>query len=1079
MVNKTREPNIYNVNSILRCPDCNEDVKVGTGGTKNLEIHRNSKGCRTKQADQTQKDSQKKSQRTIMTFFQKERPKNPSTVREPPLVHAIPLPAIQPAILSTSQSLTAPGVCADAERLLIRLDSAVETIPMDLPMASSDHCLAPFAGDPKQAITAEPASDDWENILNPMFHAAFGWAREGSFHDLDSLAQRGQYGVDGFREFLWYFVRNRGLKGSLIENKVNMIISAIEHKAGRSKAAGDFSNGDYFDDVVQVIEEETRGDGIIDRIETGVHENSNLAYHPIGNLMEINRRKAGQVRSLQLVKLNNSRKLLGIAVTLEDHKQWILAVASGRVDRVAALVQAGLRNKTGVRGLVREYERAACKLYKPKGYTEDDIMRSIVMLRLGGVLCLYQPLTVSVMSPTVLEVEANISAFRHALPVDKERRIVHQVLMLDEIAVEKRPRWDDRTDMIFGACREHGHCVSLEFSSERELDMFSDALDDGTIHLASEATVGAIGILSDNPREYSARPILISGTCKKETGPEHAVVLRILMTALNNKNSSGNTTFRTISIASDGEAKRGDALTIITMHSMLSSSSPIHPLVSNLELMNFLVGDDNVTADKDFKHVFKRLRNLMMRNKGFLVLDFCITPPILKLHLQSNGVSSARLHSLLNPNLLKEIWSLPSPPSNSSPGFARCREALRLFGLFAYHLVMPYICVDLSLSEQLIHLSTAAHMCLYFYTHNSARTRFMPNQTYVDMMIMIKNVYFSVAKTKIDNPNANFHIILLGTDRLETFFGLIRTAVGTDSNVDMIQLGNRASGLTEVGVILSIHPEWDRGKRRLKLPVITKESGQIDSKVDHINPASCRGDLSVATVNLRTCWILGRQKVVEEIPDSSIAFQRLCSTANIDILSPFGSLLVNQRDVTVDDDDDCSELQGLYLPPSDSHPGTPGSFSTVSQSEAHQSHFVDSHSGDLEDAMAEELPRGSVNAKVKIKGVETTKPKALRERMLYRTHRASTDRLKRVQNLPCFNNSVEGGSFPDIIAFDSNLGGPALRIGNPAAVLVCCEEMTFLSIVQINHLQISGEDCGALPLHLLADDTAKTGFQIL
>lgn len=36
-----------------------------------------------------------------------------------------------------------------------------------------------------------------------------------------------------------------------------------------------------------------------------------------------------------------------------------------------------------------------------------------------------------------------------------------------------------------------------------------------------QATVAALGILSDEKRLYAARPILISGDCKKETGPEH------------------------------------------------------------------------------------------------------------------------------------------------------------------------------------------------------------------------------------------------------------------------------------------------------------------------------------------------------------------------------------------------------------------------------------------------------------------------------------------------------------------------------------------------------------------------------
>ena len=167
---------------------------------------------------------------------------------------------------------------------------------------------------------------------------------------------------------------------------------------------------------------------IIHRMEHGVHENTPLAYHGVGGLVVAVRRKIDQVRQMRLTKLNNGQKLLGKVAMLEDHKQWILAVASGRVDRVASLVQAGLAHHTGVRSLIQQYERAANKLYKPKGYTEGDLMRSIVMLRLGGarvaefahrslslpslttIRCntIIRSLIVSPSWPTVAEVETNI-----------------------------------------------------------------------------------------------------------------------------------------------------------------------------------------------------------------------------------------------------------------------------------------------------------------------------------------------------------------------------------------------------------------------------------------------------------------------------------------------------------------------------------------------------------------------------------------------------------------------------------------------------------------------------------------------
>jgi hypothetical protein len=254
-------------------------------------------------------------------------------------------------------------------------------------------------------------------------------------------------------------------------------------------------------------------DGIMHRINRGVHENTPLHYHGLGGLITTIQRKNEQVQRLRMTKLNNSRKLLGKATALEDHKQWILAVASGRVDRVASLVQAGLAHRAGIRTLIQQYERAANKLYKPKGYTEEDIMRSIVMLRLGGARVaefahrslslpsvttirrntVIRPLIVSPSTPTVLEIETNIiSCFEalsqvvgDALP-QSDSKTLHQVIMLDELATEKRVRWDDSNDKFQGTCREHNHKLPLTFTSERELDLLCDALQDGEVHMASE-----------------------------------------------------------------------------------------------------------------------------------------------------------------------------------------------------------------------------------------------------------------------------------------------------------------------------------------------------------------------------------------------------------------------------------------------------------------------------------------------------------------------------------------------------------------------------------------------------------------
>ncbi|KAJ7874304.1 hypothetical protein B0H14DRAFT_2191046, partial [Mycena olivaceomarginata] len=148
----------------------------------------------------------------------------------------------------------------------------------------------------------------------------------------------------------------------------------------------------------------------------------------------------------------------------------------------------------------------------------------------------------------------------------------------------------------------------------------------------------------------------------------------------------------------------------------------------------------------------------------------------------------------------------------------------------------------------------------------------MPTQTFVNLMIIIKNAFFCVAKTKVDIPEDKFWLILLGTDRLEIFFGLLRSAIGPDSNVDLLQLANRGSGLCEVSVIMAEHPEWDRAPRRLKLPAVNEAGQIISSKFDHINPASWKGNVEVRYVETLTCWIRDRKLVEDFLPNTREVF---------------------------------------------------------------------------------------------------------------------------------------------------------------------------------------------------------------
>lgn len=176
-------------------------------------------------------------------------------------------------------------------------------------------------------------------------------------------------------------------------------------------------------------------------------------------------------------------------------------------------------------------------------------MRSIVMLRLGGARVadfahrslslpslttvrrntVIRPLIVSPSTPLLSEIEKNIEtcydAASHLLktknlpvptPSDSPTKIVHLVLMLDELAVEKRARWDDTNDKFQGICREHSSEISLTFSTEMELDMLCDALKSGKVHLACEVRHYLSIILFQSPnvtcKRQQLRPLV---SCRK------------------------------------------------------------------------------------------------------------------------------------------------------------------------------------------------------------------------------------------------------------------------------------------------------------------------------------------------------------------------------------------------------------------------------------------------------------------------------------------------------------------------------------------------------------------------------------
>jgi hypothetical protein len=148
-----------------------------------------------------------------------------------PVKAPVPVPRKKPLCDKTA------AACPIAMNLLSKLRKGMERIPTDNPSATAEHRLREFGGDPSKCI--HPELEDWEDLLNPMMKNAFGWGAHEMNEAARSMLHRGQYGLDGFVNFIEYFVTRRRLMGGMIEGKVTAVLEALESACVTVKCPGE------------------------------------------------------------------------------------------------------------------------------------------------------------------------------------------------------------------------------------------------------------------------------------------------------------------------------------------------------------------------------------------------------------------------------------------------------------------------------------------------------------------------------------------------------------------------------------------------------------------------------------------------------------------------------------------------------------------------------------------------------------------------------------------------------------------------------------------------------------------------
>jgi hypothetical protein len=279
--------------------------------------------------------------------------------------------------------------------------------------------------------------------------------------------------------------------------------------------------------------------------------------------------------------------------------------------------------------------------------------------------------------------------------------------------------------------------------------------------------------------------------------------------------------------------------------------------------------------------------------------------------------------------------------------------------------------------------------------------------------------------------------------------------VGSDSNLDLLQLSLRLTGTTEVSTILAKYPQWDRGPRRLNLPALSKDGLDVHSGVDHIKPSSWRGNVDISNVNLQSCWKLGRQWIESEIPRLGEVLKEVnTASASVNIMRPNGEDLVRGKR-NADDYDDTAEDFDESTVPSDP-PLEP----------------------DFEDAIAEEEPCARHDPCFELNGDKVYKARYLNQ--LFREFKtpASRDRLKRVANIPRYAIKRDVSS-SNIVDHDPNSSASTIQIDSPIATLVKCEDHIFLCIGEVNDIIHDSNHLEEIAVDTLMEPSVFVTFQLL
>ena len=663
-----------------------------------------------------------------------------------------------------------------------------------------------------------------------------------------------------------------------------------------------------------------------------------------------------KLSSLLCQSFNQKKRIQRQNNKINDHQRLTMLLSTHDVKRVRQLLAVALRRGSSPRYLMGRLERAISGLYNARGlggkFSQRELHIALLAKAHGGPRLLYalnkshglpSPSTVNesfdvpcllpcIKMPCAQDVHVNADSLLspHIKPAapsyPSSNKQAGVEWMVDDVSTDEKGRYIPKYNAIGGICRQHVAKTKVtDIQEVTDVKSVAESVNTGKCHFGKDATVAAIAPYGRTDY-YGATPLIASPTCKNEDGISLSIWLRACMRGYNTHKYGRARQGPIWALASDGEASFRKAKFELCMTHQIPRDSELGLHLYQMSGMNVQCGEDGIISTCDPKHVFKRMlivhcirrRNThcpmlqgfatLLRNpKGIMVLDTNIQSHDVFEHLQAlPSMTADTARHLLDPadkqnvpkavHLMQSLLKLNSKDARvpSSPSQLHRRQTLIFIARTFGHFLLPFITVTLSLSKQLRSLSTYAHLAAAMWIRHG--TSFMTGALYADSQAIVRNIFITTLRLREVNESLPFHIILEGTDRLETLFADCRTQDHA-RNFDILQLCEKLSVSVLINGIFEQNPDLDRGHRRLDL--------RDAMGIDRVNPKSWRGDVVVGNVDVVAEWAAGQadaNKLLADFfgKDACIDFDSLFARESHDLLRPQGQYVGIRH--TPDDD---------------------------------------------------------------------------------------------------------------------------------------------------------------------------------